>query len=87
MEIEKGQVLSKKLADKLLNETTPKDREMLAKEHGIHVNSINNKINDKKHPVTNVEVIEDLCRIAFRNADIIIKDAKSLKKFLNKFID
>lgn len=87
MEIKKGQIISDQLAEILRNRTTTKERAKLAKKHKIHVNSINNKIIENRQPVVNEKLMYDLCELAFRNNDNIIKEAKGLRKILNKLLN
>ena len=87
MEIKKGERISDQLAEILRERTSKKDREKVAKKHGIHVNSINNRIFNKREPVSNDKVILDLCQIAFRNNDSIIEKSMWLDKFFKKLFD
>lgn len=89
MEIIQGQRIPDLLAKILRNRTSIPDRERLAKKLKIHVNTINNKIIEKRVPIKGkkgVKMIRELCKIALRNNDDIAEDvffyADQLKKLI-----
>jgi len=101
MEIKKGQIISDQLAEILRERTSKKDREKVAKKHKVHVNTINNLIFNKRQPLPEgnkskksekkadkyVKMMFDLCQVAFRNNDEIIKRSHWLKDIFKNLLN
>lgn len=89
MEIKKGQIIDEELAEILRNISIP-DRKILANKLKIHVNTINNKIIEKRIPIKGkkgVQMIRELCMIALKNNEKIIDKLILIETKLKKLIE
>lgn len=88
--LEKGMIINDSLAKTLRDLTSISERKELALKQGIHVNSINNKIVNKRNSLksdNDLKVINSLCRIAFLNNYDIAARAKMNANILNEILN